>query len=118
MTIFMQVNWQAIKLNNMTTMETNNLKLVFDHLINILTPIEIDRKKENFWSYNDDKKHSYTVIINECNFNNISNIPDIPGYLIEINENNICILNDNLEYNIKPDMLLTIYNRIKKTFKQ
>jgi hypothetical protein len=99
-------------------METNNLKLVFDHLINILQPIEISRKKETYYDklYLGLKKRSYTIIFNECNFDNVSNIPAIPGYLIEVNKDNICIMSDDLEYNIAPNQLLTIWNRIKKSF--
>lgn len=101
----------------MTTMETNNLKLVFESLLNILSPIEIDKKTIRYFkTYFDNRQSTYTIKFAKCNFDNINLIPEIPGYLIEVNENNICILNDNLEYNIAPDQLLTIYNRIKKTF--
>ena len=100
----------------MNKMETQNLRLVFESLINILSPIETDKKTITYYSECTGKKCNYKVYNSECNFSNISNYPNIPGYLIEINENNILILNDNLEYNINPDQLLTIWNRIKKTF--
>jgi len=100
----------------MTTMETNNLKRVFETLINILSPV-IKEVKKDFEYTEYPKKRTWTTLISECNFDNISNIPDIPGYLIEVTKDNICIFNDNLEYNITPSQILRVYNKIKKTFK-
>jgi hypothetical protein len=103
----------------MTTMETNNLKLVFDHLINILQPIETKRIKNYYYdqNYYGLKKITFSTIINDCNYDNIKNIPEIEGYTIEVNNEFIFISNNNLKYQIATNQLLRVYNKINKTFK-
>lgn len=99
-------------------MQTQNekLKTVFEKLLIYLSPKEISKKTIRYYkSYFDNKQSTYTVIFAECSFLN-THIP-IPynDILVEITPDNICILSDNSEYNFKPDQILTIWSRIKKT---
>ena len=96
-------------------METSELKIVFDHLFNILSPT-VKKIKKDFEYTNYPKKRMWTTPIADCNFSNITNMPNIDSYIIEITENNILIVGDNLEYNIKPDQIIRVYNKIIKTF--
>jgi hypothetical protein len=99
--------------------KNEKLKLVFEKLLIYLNPEEIENAKNDpryYWKlrYNKDK---YQFC--KCNFDNIKNIKiPLDDFLIEVTEDNIYILSDDLEYNIAPDQLLTIYNRIKKTLKR
>jgi ABC-type long-subunit fatty acid transport system fused permease/ATPase subunit len=98
------------------TTTNEKIKATFEKLLIYLQPKETSKQNSTYWSCVDNKRHTYTVKFAECSFLNCKNIPlPYSDILVEVTEQNICIIADNLEYNFAPDQILTIWNRIKKT---
>jgi hypothetical protein len=98
----------------------NTLRVIFDKLLTYLQPVETSRKKESYYVANryDNKKASYTVIFNSCNFSNIGSLPlSFDDIKLTVTEQMITISGTTFKYQFAPDQLLTIYNRLKKIIK-
>lgn len=101
---------------------TKNEKLVktIERISNYLNAKEKEKYKIRYCkNFYDSRQTIKTLIKAECNFLNVNNIP-LPypdTFLAEVNENNICIIGDNMEINFTPDQILNIYNELKKIAK-
>ena len=89
------------------------IRLMFEKLLTWLQPVETSRSKDYTWGYNN-KKRYWEIIFAQCNFSNAENIPVPEGIKLTITEEMITISGNDFEYKFAPDMILTVWNRLKK----